>query len=64
MTDGKLKSLTRRIEEKLNSGYEMVTKVKKVTTGGSNYIKGYGGKYENKGFDFNTKWQVVMRKVN
>lgn len=46
MSDYKLKSLTRRIEEKLAAGYDMVGKV---------FLESSGGKYR-------AKWVAVMKK--
>jgi hypothetical protein len=64
MSDYKLKTLTRRIEEKLSKGYELVTKVKRDTSFGSQFSIGYGGQWQSNGFASSHKWKVAMRKIN
>lgn len=48
MSDRSLKKLTRKIEEKLGSGFEMLTKVRSET-------------HDLSGI---TKWEVTMQKIS
>lgn len=50
MSDTSLKSLTRRVEEKLNNGYEVLKKIHKDENSGVNK-------------DFLPKWKIIVRRV-
>lgn len=64
MSDTSLRSLIKRCQEKEKQGYDYVTQIKKVPSGGSGYVMGYGGQYEKTHSTYNLKYKVAMKKVN
>jgi hypothetical protein len=67
MSSYTLKDLTRRIEENLERGFELVTKVKKVVTKDKSYYRyenRHGGKWVCYDSVYRTTWQVAMKKVS